>query len=608
MFQKFDAIADPAAGTRRLKALREELRGRGLIGFFVPHTDEHQNEYLPACAERLFWLTGFSGSAGCAVVLADRAAIFVDGRYTLQVRAQVDTDCFAPKNVGDETPYEWLQRRLSAGDRFGYDPKLHTVESAGKLEAACGAADASLVACETNPIDAIWTDRPAPPLGPVVLHPSSLAGESAESKISRLSNRLGELRADAVILTRPDSIAWLFNIRGHDIAHTPVPLSFAIAFRADDRPPRLFIDGRKLGNETRSEISAHADIFEPAELGTALAELKGNEPVVRLDPVTVSQWFEHELSGGAARIQHGPDPCMAMKSRKNEVEINGARAAHLRDGVSLARFLAWLDREAPLGGVDEIKAVERLEALRAETGKLKDISFDTISGTGPNGAVVHYRVTRASNRRLEPDTLYLIDSGAQYEDGTTDVTRTVAIGRPSDEMRDRYTRVLKGHIAVATARFPVGTTGTQLDPFARRALWEAGVDYDHGTGHGVGSFLSVHEGPARIAKVQTVALEPGMIISNEPGYYKSGAYGIRIENLVLVRSAVEVEGGERPLLSFETLTLVPIDQRPIAPELLTVEEIQWLNAYHAGVREALSPHLGADDRAWLEQATRPLKG
>jgi Xaa-Pro aminopeptidase len=606
MFQDFEAVADPASGTRRLEALREELQRRGLDGFFVPHADEHQNEYLPACAERLLWLTGFSGSAGCAVILRREAAIFVDGRYTLQVRAQVDTESFAPRNVGDETPYDWLQGRLAPGERFGYDPRLHTVQSAARLEGACTAAGARLVACQTNPIDAIWADRPEPPLGPVVMHPLSLAGESAESKIARLAARLGELGADAAILTQPDSIAWLFNIRGHDLAHTPVPLCFAVAYR-DEVPPLLFIDSRKLGNETRGEIAARADIREPGELETALAELKCRELTVRLDPATATKWFEQQLEGGAARNQHGPDPLMAMKSRKNEVEIAGARAAHLRDGAAVSRFLAWLDREAPGGRIDEIEAACRLEALRAETGMLKDIAFDTISGAGPNGAVVHYRVTRASNRRLEPDTLYLVDSGAQYEDGTTDITRTVAIGRPSDEMRDRYTRVLKGHIAIATARFPIGTTGTQLDPFARRALWEAGLDYDHGTGHGVGSFLSVHEGPARIAKVQTVALEPGMIVSNEPGYYKAGAYGIRIENLLLVRSAVEVPGGERPLLSFETLTLAPIDLRPIAPELLTLQEIAWLDIYHERVREALSPHLSGDDRAWLEQATRPLK-
>lgn len=607
MFQTFDAIADPASGGARLKALRQELKRRGLDGFFVPHADEHQNEYLPASAERLFWLTGFSGSAGLAIVLRDRAAIFTDGRYTLQLRSQVDTGVFEPRNVGDETPYDWLQRRLSPGDRFGYDPKLHTVEGAGKLEEACGGAGAVLVACETNPVDAVWTDRPAAPLGPVALHPLSLAGESAESKIARLRAKLGELNADALILTRPDCIAWLFNIRGSDIAHTPVPLAFALLPRGEERLPQLFIDSRKLGNETMSALAACARVREPDALEAALAELREQEMSVRLDPATATQWFEQRLSGGAARIQHGPDPCMAMKARKNETEIEGARAAHLRDGAAMTRFLAWLDREAPRGGIDEIKAAQRLEAFRAETGRLKELSFDTISGAGPNGAVVHYRVTRASNRRLTPDSFYLVDSGAQYEDGTTDVTRTVLLGRATDEMSDRYTRVLKGHIAIATARFPVGTTGTQIDPFARRALWEAGLDYDHGTGHGVGSFLAVHEGPARIAKVETVALEPGMILSNEPGYYKAGAYGIRIENLVLVRAAVEVEGGERPLLSFETLTLAPIDTRPIRPELLTAEEIQWLNAYHARVREALSPHLGGDDKAWLEAATRPIR-
>ena len=596
MFQTFDAISDPARGKERIAALRAELEQRGLEGFIIPHSDEYQNESLPPSAQRLYWVTGFTGSAGCAIVLKDRASIFVDGRYTLQVGEQVDTGVLTVRHLIEEPPYRWLERELAFGDRFGYDPRLHTSDNITRLEKACASAGARLVACDTNPVDAIWSNRPAPPAGMVSLHAPEYAGEAAADKLTRLRRELEHDRVDMLVMTQPESIAWLLNIRGADIVHTPVPLCYAIVPAMAEEKPRLFIEPRKLDGKVRQELG----------MAAALAELKARDLTIRLDPMVAAHWFAQQLTGGLARIQNGADPCVMMKARKNATEISGARAAHIRDGAAMARFLCWFDREVPRGGIDEITAVQRLEAYRVETGQIKDLSFDTISASGPNGAIVHYRVTHASNRQLRNNSLYLVDSGAQYLDGTTDVTRTMAIGQPSDEMRDRYTRVLKGHIAIATARFPIGTTGTQLDPFARRALWDAGIDYDHGTGHGVGSYLSVHEGPARIAKTQSVALEQGMILSNEPGYYKAGEYGIRIENLVLVREPVEIKQGEYPLLSFETLTMVPIDTRPIAPGLLTPQEIQWVDAYHEQVRDALTIHLNQEEQDWLARATMPI--
>jgi len=606
MFQTFDAISDPARGKERIAALRAELEQRGLEGFIIPHSDEYQNESLPPSAQRLYWVTGFTGSAGCAIVLKDRASIFVDGRYTLQVGEQVDTGVLTVRHLIEEPPYRWLERELAFGDRFGYDPRLHTSDNITRLEKACASAGARLVACDTNPVDAIWSNRPAPPAGMVSLHAPEYAGEAAADKLTRLRRELEHDRVDMLVMTQPESIAWLLNIRGADIVHTPVPLCYAIVPAMAEEKPRLFIEPRKLDGKVRQELGKVATLHEEGELAAALAELKARDLTIRLDPMVAAHWLAQQLTGGLARIQNSADPCVMMKARKNATEISGARAAHIRDGAAMARFLCWFDREVPRGGIDEITAVQRLEAYRVETGQIKDLSFDTISASGPNGAIVHYRVTHASNRQLRNNSLYLVDSGAQYLDGTTDVTRTIAIGQPSDEMRDRYTRVLKGHIAIATARFPIGTTGTQLDPFARRALWDAGIDYDHGTGHGVGSYLSVHEGPARIAKTQSVALEQGMILSNEPGYYKAGEYGIRIENLVLVREPVEIKQGEYPLLSFETLTMVPIDTRPIAPGLLTPQEIQWVDAYHEQVRDALTIHLNQEEQDWLARATMPI--
>ena len=604
MFQTFDDTADPALGIERTAKLREELKRRGLDGFLIPRADEHQGEYVPAHAERLRWLTGFSGSAGMAIVLPDRAAIFVDGRYTLQVRTQVDIDTFAPKHLVDEPPSRWIEENLVKGAKLAYDPWLHTVDAVARLKAATEKAGGSLVAVADNPLDAVWSDQPEPPTAPVEPHPLEFAGEPAIDKIRRLANSLMTSDVSAAALTMPDSIAWIFNIRGRDVPHTPLPLAFAI-LREDGRAD-LFIDERKIGAEARAHLAPIAAIHPRGKLAAALDELGARKATVLIDPATCAEWIYSRLERAGAELKRGTDPCELPKACKNEAEIKGTRAAHLRDGRALTKFLAWVGTEGPKGGVDEIAAARKLEGFRAGTNELRDLSFDTISGTGANGAIVHYRVTTATNRPLEHGDLFLVDSGAQYLDGTTDVTRTIAIGEASAEQRDRFTRVLKGHIAIATARFPEGTSGAQLDAFARMALWKAGLDYDHGTGHGVGSYLSVHEGPHRISKLGSVPLKPGMIISNEPGYYKAGAYGIRIENLLVVTPPSMIEGGERPMLGFETLTLAPIDLNCVERSLLTQEEADWLNAYHARVREALTPGLDEATVAWLKEATRAV--
>lgn len=604
MFQSFDDVADPSLGPARLALLRSELARRGLTGFVVPRADEYQGEYVPPSAERLRWLTGFSGSAGAAVVLAERAAVFVDGRYTLQVREQVDTAVFEPVDLVATPPSKWLETALKPGDRLGYDPWLHTAKGARALEKAAEEAGATLVPVDTNPVDAVWTDRPAPPVGRVSIQPADLAGEAAADKIARVAAILRERKTGAVVLTQPDSIAWLFNIRGSDVPHTPLPLSTAV-LPAEGRPT-LFVDGRKLGNAERAHLEDVADVAEPSALAGALAGLGEGGTAVLLDPAWASEAIRTMIATAGGRIVEGEDPVILPKATKNAAEIAGARAAHRRDAAAFVRFLAWFDAEAPRGGLDEIAVVEALEGFRRETGALLDLSFDTISGAGPNGAVVHYRVTRATSRKVEPDSLFLIDSGAQYRDGTTDITRTLPVGTPTAEMRDRFTRVLKGMIAVSTARFPKGTAGSHLDAMARRSLWDAGLDYDHGTGHGVGSFLSVHEGPQRIAKTGTVPLEPGMILSNEPGYYRTGHYGIRIENLILVTEPVEIGGGDRPMMGFETLTLAPVDRRLIDTSLLTREEIRWLDAYHARVAAEVGPLVDDATRVWLEAATASL--
>jgi Xaa-Pro aminopeptidase len=601
-FQKFDDSGERTESPARVAALRGELVRHGLDGLVIPRADRQQNEYLPASEERLAWLTGFTGSAGAAIVLRDKAALFVDGRYTLQAAAQTDPKIFSIAHLVDNPPAQWLEQNLSAGSKIGYDPWLHTTESVERFRKACTAAGAELVAVQNCPFDNLWSGRPPPPAGQVVVRDGKLAGESAGDKLKRVRTELGKLRADALVVSDPQNVAWTFNIRGADVPHTPLALAFALIPR--EGRPVLYVDGAKLSNAVRDTLEGVADVRTPDALMRDLMACKGK--TVRLDQATAADALTRLVADHGGTPARGPDPITLMKAVKNHAEIAGTRAAHTRDGVALVRFLAWFDQEAPNGQLSEIDAVKALESFRRDTGLLKDISFPTIAGAGPNGAIVHYRVTESSNRRIGKDELFLIDSGAQYEDGTTDVTRTVAVGTPSKEMRDRFTRVLKGHIAIATAVFPENTTGAQLDPLARTALWQAGLDFEHGTGHGVGSYLSVHEGPARIAKLGNEPLRRGMILSNEPGYYKTAAYGIRIENLVLVIAAPEPEGAEKPLNAFETLTLAPIDRRLIDARMLTAKERTWLDSYHARVNEVIGPLLDAPTRKWLAQATRPL--
>ena len=601
------AVPRPAAVVEPLALLRGELSRRRLDGTVVPHADEHQGEYVPACAERLAWATGFTGSAGTAVVLAERAALFVDGRYTLQAAAETEGRGIEVVALADRSIEDWLAETLSPSQRLGCDSRLLTGAGRKRLAAACARAGAELVAEASNAVDAVWAGRPPPPIAPVVAHDIAFAGRSAAEKRAALADELAKAGTDAAVITLPDSLAWLLNLRGGDVAHTPLALGYAILDR--DGGVDLFMDARKLTPGLAGHLGNAVQVRPPDALGAALRALGEAGKTVRADPATASAWVLDELAAGGAALVEGRDPCVLPKATKNPVELAGMRAAHRRDGVALVRFLHWLAGHAASGELSELAAADRLEALRREGEHFRGLSFPTISGAGANGAIVHYRVRRDSDRRLEPGSLYLVDSGAQYLDGTTDVTRTLAIGTPDAEMRDRFTRVLKGHIAVATARFPVGTRGSQLDPLARLALWRAGIDYDHGTGHGVGSYLGVHEGPQRIAKLGAdVALEPGMVVSNEPGYYKAGAYGIRIENLVVVSELGRPEGGERDLLGFETLTRAPIDRALIEPALLEAGEIAWLDAYHANVGAALAPLLDAPAANWLAAATAPLGG
>ena len=603
----FAATPENAAG--RLAALRAELARRGLGGFLIPRADEHQGEYVARRADRLAWLTGFTGSAGLAVVLADTAAVFVDGRYVLQVRNQTDGALFEPQHLIEAPPQDWIAAKLPAGARLGFDPWLHTDAQAAALKKAADEAGGELTACDDNPLDAVWADQPPPPIAPVVPHPLELAGESAADKRKALAEAMSAKGADAVVLSLPDSIAWLLNVRGADVPHVPLALSFAI-LHGDGRVD-WFIDRRKFTPGLAAHLGDQVAVHPPEALGPVLDQMGGEGRAAQADPATAAAWIFERLESAGAEVIKASDPCQLPKAKKNPVELDGARQAHRRDGVALTRFLAWLSRKVGEAGdnigISEIEAADRLAGFRADSGELRDLSFETISGSGPNGAIMHYRVDEKSNRRLGRGELYLVDSGGQYADGTTDVTRTLAIGTPTAEMRERNTRVLKGHIAIARARFPRGTAGSQIDSLARLALWQVGLDYDHGTGHGVGSFLGVHEGPQRIAKAGSgTALEPGMIVSNEPGYYKEGAYGIRIENLVTVVESGKQPGEEKDMLAFETLTLAPFDRALIDAALLSGEETAWVDAYHARVRETLSPLVDQETAAWLAEVTRPL--
>ena len=591
----------------RLAALRAQLAEDRLDGFVVPLTDEHMSEYVGSYAQRLEWLTGFKGSAGSAVVLPQEAAIFTDGRYTLQVRSQVSGDQWSFESVPETSISAWLKEHAPQGGRIGYDPWLHSRDWVRQAGEALRARNAELVAVARNPIDIVWQDRPEASKARLVIQPDALAGRSSADKRTAIADWLGKIGADAAVLAALDSIAWTFNVRGADVSHTPVALAYALVHA--DGTADLFVAGEKIGSDVAHHLGNGVRLHERADFEGALRALGAK--TVAVDPErSVAAIFEALEAGGATIVNHR-DPTVLPRAIKNPVEIAGHQAAQARDGAAMARFLKWIDDEAPKGGLDELTASDRLEAFRADGGLLKDLSFDSISGAGPNGAIVHYKASPETNRPFDQNSLYLIDSGGQYADGTTDITRTLAIGTPTNEMRDRFTRVLRGHIALATAIFPKGVRGSQLDSFARRPLWEAGLDYAHGTGHGVGSFLSVHEGPQRISPAGSSQsggdepLQAGMILSNEPGYYKAGAYGIRIENLVLVVEKPQ-PGAEKEVLGFETLTFAPIERRLIVTAMLLPAELAWLNAYHVQVLAKIGPQLDADHRAWLEAACAPL--
>ncbi|GAB6051574.1 aminopeptidase P family protein [Magnetospira thiophila] len=589
----------PSLHADRLARLRQELVALNLDGFVVPLADAHQGEYVPPSERRLEWLSGFSGSAGLAVVLADKAALFVDGRYTLQARDEVDETLFSLCHLTDQPPSEWIATHLPSGGKLGYDPWLHTADGLARLCRACRDRDGEAVPIDSNPLDRVWEDRPAKPRSSIEPFPLDFAGRDFADKRAEIVAELNRHGEQAVILTVPESIAWLLNLRASDLPHTPVALAFAI-LHADNGQVILFADPERVAGEAQDGLT----LQPPEALAAALEKLGTARARVRLDPATASQWFFDRLHAVGATVSRNVDPCLLPKARKNPVELDGIRAAHRRDGAALVRFLYWLGSFGLDEGVTESGAADRLEALRQQNAHFRGLSFPTIVGSGPNGAIVHYRVTPKSDRKLQSGDIFLIDSGAQYLDGTTDVTRTVVMGKPTAAQQRHFTLVLKGHIALASARFPGGTTGSQLDVLARLPLWQAGLDYDHGTGHGVGHFLGVHEGPQRISKIPgKIALEPGMILSNEPGYYREGEYGIRIENLVAVTEVPPPPGAERPLFGFETLTLCPIDRNLIAMELLNQEERRWLEAYHERVRRELAPLLDGAALDWLNAVT-----
>ena len=605
MFQTFEPLSDKSFASKHLPLLRAELEALNLDGFLVPHDDEYQNEYIPAYAERLMWVSGFSGSAGSAIVMKDRAVIFVDGRYTIQVRDQVDGAFFSFEDLVDNPPHQWLMQHAQPDARIGYDPMLHTESGISRLQSAAAAAGFQLTPVEQNPVDAAWRDQPATPLAAVRPHAMEFAGQSSADKRALIAKSIAAAGADAVLVTAPPSLAWLFNIRGGDVARTPLPLGRAII--KQDGSAELFLAPEKTDNALPGHLGDAVDLRAEADVAAALTRLGETGATVAYDPELTPVKYVSALNDAGAAVKPLTDPCATPRAAKNKTEQDGARNAHIRDGAAVTRFLHWIATQAQSGDTDEITAAKKLESIRRESDDLADISFDSISAAGPNGAICHYRVSTETNRPLEQGTLYLIDSGGQYPDGTTDITRTAPIGAPTEEMRDRFTRVLKGHIALATMKFPAGTTGHQLDAIARKPLWDAGLDYDHGTGHGVGSFLGVHEGPQRIAKAPNAQpLLPGMILSNEPGYYKAGEFGIRIENLVIVTEAEPMDGGERAMMGFETITLAPICLELVTPALLSESERHWLNKYHARVRQVLTPRLPDDVAAWLAHETRSI--
>ncbi|OWV98195.1 X-Pro aminopeptidase [Rhizobium sp. R72] len=610
MFQSFEVTSTPQFGRDRVSALRASFDALGIDAFLVPRADEFNGEYVPACSERLSWLTGFTGSAGVALVTRSAAIVFVDGRYVTQLAEQVDNSVFTGGDLVNEPPYAWLAKNGSNGLRLGIDPWLHSGAEVRRLEKALAEIGGSLVILPHNPLDKLWSDRPQEPLGQVTIQNIVQAGVLATDKIAAIAADLAKKNLKAALIADPSSVAWIFNIRGADVPHTPHPLARAIIYA--DGKADLFLDKRKTGIEAEAYLAQMCTQLPPSELEKRLAAVGKDGGRVLADPDLTSHALAEIIRKGGGEVVEGNDPAKLPRAVKNNVEINGSAAAHLQDGAAMVEFLYWLSQTKP-GTVTEIEVAEKLEAARARVGQsmqnpLKDISFDTISGAGEHAAIMHYRVTTETNRKLEAGELFLIDSGAQYINGTTDITRTVGIGSVTEEHKRFFTLVLKGMIQISTARFPKGTRGCDLDPLARIALWRAGADFAHGTGHGVGSYLSVHEGPQRISRLSTQELLPGMILSNEPGYYRPGAFGIRIENLIYVREAEAIDGGDMSMLGFETLTFCPIDRSLVIPELLTHDELHWFNSYHQRSREALMPLIHDHDvKAWLENATLPLE-
>jgi Xaa-Pro aminopeptidase len=591
--------------SQRLAALRLQMKKLKVTALLVPRQDEFQGEYVPAHAERLKWLTGFTGSWGVAIIRMKDAHIFVDGRYTVQVRNEVDANAFIYQHLINTPPSTWIVNTLKAGDKLGFDPWLATAADADKLHAACVTVGAKLVPLASNPIDAIWSDQPKRPSNPIFLHPTKLAGQSVSEKLKQVSDSLQSSKCESLIIADPSSVAWLFNIRGLDVPYSPVVPAFALVKRKG--PADIFIDPAMVPKAVMDQLSSFVQVKKPQAILSAITALAKKKGSILVEAGSCPAVLRNAISKVKGHIVYGSDPCTMPKAQKNKTEQEGARAAQHRDGVAMSQFLCWLEGEAPKGWLDELVVAEKLSAFRAAYKEFRMPSFETISAAGANAASPHYHSDPAAPHPLRMNSIFLVDSGAQYDDGTTDITRTVLIGQPTDEMKDRFTRVLKGMIQVSMLRFPAGTSGMQIDAFARAALWKAGLDYDHGTGHGVGSFLSVHEGPARISKTGSVALKTGMILSNEPGFYKDGAFGIRIENLLMVSAPEKIEGGEREMHSFETLTLCPIERRLIETRLLTKEEIDWLDSYHARVWRELRPFMNGSEATWLTRVCGPIR-
>ncbi|WP_336276540.1 aminopeptidase P family protein [Bartonella sp. CB178] len=607
MYQSFETATNPNTA-ERISLLRRELVRLGLDGFLVPRADEHQGEYVPPHAQRLGWLTGFTGSSGIALILKNKAIIFTDGRYKLQVRKQTDPCLFDYEDLITCPPSQWFRQNKQSLS-IGFDPWLHTISATELLKKTLESETGGrLVAVQKNLVDLIWYDQPQLPQSNLSIHPLKYAGCDADEKLKLIRKNIRQANANAFIFTDPSSIAWTFNIRGNDVSNTPLPLCFAIV--STQEMPSLFIDSNKLGVKQKQYLENYVELYQPEQFISKIQDYLQKETVFALDPRLTCEKLRTVISKYGKSFVSLTDPAALPRAIKNDTELDGARKAHLRDGVALTRFLSWLDRQAP-GTVSEISSAKKLEQFRVITGnemgeKLEDLSFDTISGAGANGAIIHYRVTTETNKKLNAGELYLVDSGGQYRDGTTDVTRTVAIGKIGEGEKYCFTLVLKGMIAISTARFPRGTRGQDIDVLARIALWKAGFDYAHGTGHGVGSYLSVHEGPQNLSRRGSQELIPGMIVSNEPGYYREGAFGIRIENLMIVRPAQKINDGDVEMLSFETLTNCPIDRRLILPELLTLEEREWINEYHTHVYRTNAPYLNEEDRKWIKEATMPI--